>query len=97
MLNVSALIDERKDPFFKRGERLGLEKGISETTLDVIVSLILQSDHGDSFIANIARVEEDDVAQVRNIIRLHPSDFWEKLKGIQVAVKQRRERTIRSA
>jgi len=113
MLNVSALIDERKDPFFKRGERigiekgerlgiekgerLGIEKGFSENALRVIVKLILQSEHSDAFIANIADVEDTTVTQVRNIIRQHPDDFWGKLKSIQVAVKQGREQTMHTA
>ena len=30
MLNISEFIDERKDPFFQRGEKIGIEKGIEK-------------------------------------------------------------------
>ncbi len=91
MFNISELIDERKDPYFQRGEIQGFEKGFligrTEKMLHAIANLILETEYDDTFIAHIAGVEQQAVAQIRALIRQHPDHHREHFKDIQLDLR----------
>jgi hypothetical protein len=92
MVNISKLIDETQDPFFQRGEVIGIEKGIekgieqgiekglSAKTLEIIINLITQSDLPDGLIASIAGSTQNTVEKMREIIVKNPLDYLQKLE-----------------
>ena len=95
-MQLSQLINEKKDPFFQRGkiegkvegkiegEIRGEIRGMSEKTLDFTTNLILHSDHDDEFIARMTDLQPKTVAEIRKIIQDHPSDFRDRLKNLDL-------------
>lgn len=67
----------------------GIEQGVTLKSFEVIMNLILQSNHDDTFIAGIAGVEEKTVAYIRQVIKENPDDFRKKLEGLQLSSEKK--------
>lgn len=74
MQNISEIIDERKDPYFQRGEKIGLEKGnekgrqagIEEGLADAVKRIMLRFPHfSDAEVADIFRLPVERVTAIR--------------------------------
>jgi hypothetical protein len=65
MESISALIKEKKDPFFKRGYKEGMEK----KALDTIINLISNSTLDDTAIAQAVGVSIEKVTKIRKQIQ----------------------------
>ena len=80
MESISALIKEKKDPFFKRGYKegatwameKGMEKGMEKKSLDVIINLVSTSMLDDAYIAKAVGVPIEIVAKIRKQIQDNP-------------------------
>lgn len=76
MESISALIKEKKDPFFKRGYKegatWGMEKGMKKKSLDVIINLVSTSMLDDAYIAKAVGVPIEIVAKIRQQIQDNP-------------------------
>ncbi len=95
MEKISRFFVPERDPWYNKGVEKGIEKGfkkglllaeikLTEATLNFVVNLILKSDHNDEFIGSVCGATTEAVHQIRETIRLHPDDFREKIKGIQI-------------
>jgi hypothetical protein len=85
MKNISFLIDETKDPYFKRGEVKGELKGELKRSVEIATNLIVKSDHDDVFIADISGVPIRIVTEMRKLIKEYPSDYKEHIAAIRVS------------
>jgi hypothetical protein len=68
MGKLSALIKEKKDPFFKRGYKEGMEK----KSLDIIINLVSNSILDDAAIAQAVGISIEKVAKIRKQIQDNP-------------------------
>ena len=69
MLKAATFFKEEKDPFYKRGQAMGIEKGIEKGTeaksYQVVANLIQQLALDDAAAAGVAEVSIDFVKKVR--------------------------------
>jgi hypothetical protein len=79
--NMALTYDIKTDLRYQQG----IEQGVTLKSFEVIMNLILQSNHDDTFIAGIAGVEEKTVAYIRQVIKENPDDFRKKLEGLQLS------------
>ncbi len=77
-LDYNIKTDLRYQQGVEEGIEKGIEKGfgmgVSQKTLEVIVNLILQSDHTNLFIAGITGTDVQFVEEVRSIIKANPEN-----------------------
>lgn len=72
MESVSTFLKEERDPFYMRGEMLGLEKGLvkgeAKAKTDIVKNLLLSGKVTDAEIASIAGVTDDFIKKLRQDI-----------------------------